>query len=91
MMEPFEILAGDRIRPEMIAAALRLDRMSYDEIFFLQPETCIAYFDMLEKYITRFGFTYAGLNPAGGKIYETTVSALKQNPLVRKRYPKFCR
>ena len=49
------------------------------------------YSDMLEKYITRFGFTYAGLNPAGGKIYETTVSALKQNPLVRKRYPKFCR
>ena len=26
------------------------------------PGTCIAYFDMLEKYITRFGFTYATLD-----------------------------
>lgn len=48
------------------------------------------YSDILEKYIKRFGFEFKGLNPAKGKIYETTVEELKRNPLVKKRYPHFC-
>ena len=48
------------------------------------------YSDMLEKFIKRFGFEYRSLNPAKGKVFETTVEALKNNPLVRKRYPRFC-
>ena len=47
------------------------------------------YSDILEKFIRRFGFEYKGLNPAKGKIYEATVMALKSNPLVKKRYPRF--
>ena len=49
------------------------------------------YSDMLEKFIKRFGFAYRGLNPAKGKVYETTVEELKCNPLVKKRYPHFCK
>lgn len=49
------------------------------------------YSDMLEKFIKRFGFEYRSLNPAKGKVFETTVDKLKSNPLVKKRYPKFCK
>lgn len=48
------------------------------------------YSDMLEKFIKRFGFEYRTLNPAKGKVFETTVGELKNNPLVKKRYPHFC-
>ncbi len=48
------------------------------------------YSDILEKFIKRFGFEYRSLNPAKGKVYETTIEALKTNPLVKKRYPHFC-
>ncbi|MEE0479788.1 MAG: hypothetical protein UDW72_06090 [Acutalibacteraceae bacterium] len=48
------------------------------------------YSDMLEKFIKRFGFEYRTLNPAKGKVFETTVDELKNNPLVKKRYPHFC-
>lgn len=47
------------------------------------------YSDMLEKFIKRFGFEYKGLNPARGRIYEASVSNLKTNSFVRKRYPGF--
>lgn len=48
------------------------------------------YSDTLEKFLIRFGFEFKGLNPAKGKIYETTVTKLKTNPIIKKRYPKFC-
>lgn len=48
------------------------------------------YSDMLEKFIKRFGFEYRTLNPAKGKVYETTIEKLKKNPAVQKRYPDFC-
>lgn len=49
------------------------------------------YSNMLEKFITRFGFEYRGLNPAKGKVFETTVQSLKNNSLIKKRYPSFCK
>lgn len=49
------------------------------------------YSDTLEKFIIRFGFEFKGLNPAKGKIYETTLSNLKNNPFIKKRYPHFCK
>lgn len=49
------------------------------------------YSDILEKFIKRFGFIYKGLNPAKGRVYETTVAELKKNPFVQKRYSDFCR
>lgn len=49
------------------------------------------YSDMLEKFITRFGFKYCCLNPAKGKVFETTLEDLKNNELVMKRYPNFCK
>lgn len=48
------------------------------------------YSDTLEKFIIRFGFEFKGLNPAKGKIYETTLSNLKNNLIIKKRYPHFC-
>lgn len=47
------------------------------------------YSDMLEKFVQRFGFEFKCLNPAKGKVYETSIMALKENPHVRKRYPDF--
>lgn len=38
------------------------------------------YSDILEKFIKRFGFEYKSLNPAKGKVYETTIEHLKNNP-----------
>ncbi len=49
------------------------------------------YTDMLEKFILRFGFEFRGLNPAKGKVFETSVSNLKNNATVQKRYPEFCK
>lgn len=34
------------------------------------------YSSLLEKFVTKLGFTYVGLNPAKGKIYETSCEAL---------------
>ena len=34
------------------------------------------YSSFLEKFVTKLGFTYVGLNPAKGKIYETSCEAL---------------
>lgn len=49
------------------------------------------YSDMLEKFVKRFGFEFRSLNPAKGKVFETTIEALMKNPLVKKRYPDFCK
>jgi len=49
------------------------------------------YSDMLEKFVKRLGFKFKGLNPAKGKIYEATVEELKNNLLIKKRYPHFCK
>lgn len=54
-----------------------------DDISYLPHVNCL-YSDILDKFIKRFGFEYKGLNPAKGKIYEATVTALKSNPLVKK-------
>lgn len=47
------------------------------------------YSDMLEKFIKKFGFAYRCLNPARGKVYETTLEQLRQNPAVKKFCPDF--
>lgn len=43
------------------------------------------YQPLLEKFSKALGFEYAGINPAGGKIYETTMEKLSENNLYRKR------
>ena len=43
------------------------------------------YQPLLEKFCKALGFEYAGINPAGGKIYETTMEKLSENNLYRKR------
>ena len=37
------------------------------------------YSDMLEKFVIRCGFHYAGQNPAGGKIYEQNAKSFMEN------------
>lgn len=44
-MESFNILAGDRINREMISEAIQLDRISYDDVYQLQVDTCFDYFE----------------------------------------------
>lgn len=47
------------------------------------------YSDMLEKFVKMFGFEYKCLNPAKGKVYETSIEKLKLNTQIQKRYPMF--
>lgn len=44
-MSLFSILAGKQITYEMIYEAIQLDRISYDDIYQLQVETCYDYFE----------------------------------------------
>lgn len=45
-MKSFSILSGNKINREMISEAIHLDRLSYDDVYQLQVDTC---FDYLEK------------------------------------------
>lgn len=44
-MESLNILTGDRINREMISEAIQLDRISYDDMYQLQVDTCFDYFE----------------------------------------------
>lgn len=44
-MKSYRILAGSQITREMILEAVRLDRISYKDVYQLQPETCYSYFE----------------------------------------------
>ena len=59
-----------------------------EEEIYIEKIGISVYSNMLEKFVVRFGFQYRGLNPAKGKIYETSVSELKENAFVKKRYPE---
>ena len=43
-MRSFGILTGNRVNHEMISEAIQLDRLSYDDVYQLQVETCYDYF-----------------------------------------------
>ena len=44
-MKSFSILAGNKINREMISEAIQLDRLSYDDVYQLQVDTCFDYFE----------------------------------------------
>ena len=44
------------------------------------------YSDLLEKFVIKFGFSFRGLNPAKGKIYEVSKHDLLSNDMIIKRY-----
>lgn len=44
-MDDYHICIGSEINRKMIAEAIQLDRLSYDDIYQLQVETCYDYFD----------------------------------------------
>lgn len=44
-MKSFSILAGNKINREMISEAIQLDRISYDDVYQLQEDTCFDYFE----------------------------------------------
>lgn len=46
------------------------------------------YNSLLEKFVLNFGFVYKGINPAGGKIYETNYDKLLENPSIKKLITK---
>lgn len=43
-MSSFSIVAGDKITHKMISEAIQLDRLSYDDIYQLQVDTCFEYY-----------------------------------------------
>lgn len=47
------------------------------------------YSDLLKKFVKIFGFDFKCLNPAKGKVYETSVEKLKLNAQFQKRYHMF--
>lgn len=44
-MKSFNIIAGSNVNHKMISEAIQLDRISYDDIYQLQVETCYDYFE----------------------------------------------
>ena len=44
-MKSFSILAGTQVNREMISQAIQLDRISYDDVYQLQVDTCYDYFE----------------------------------------------
>lgn len=44
-MKSFSIIAGSNVNHKMISEAIQLDRISYDDIYQLQVETCYDYFE----------------------------------------------
>ena len=44
------------------------------------------YSEMLEKFVKKFGFSFKGLNPAKGKVYEISKTDLISNEMILKRY-----
>ena len=44
-MGSFRILTDDRIDRKMISEAIQLDRISYDDVYQLQVDTCVDYFE----------------------------------------------
>lgn len=44
-MKSFNILTGNKINREMISEAIQLDRLSYENVYQLQVDTCFDYFD----------------------------------------------
>lgn len=44
-MKSFSIIAGSNVNHKMISEAILLDRISYDDIYQLQVETCYDYFE----------------------------------------------
>lgn len=43
-MERVKIVSGSRVTSDMISQALQLDRISYDEVYFLDLNTCLGYY-----------------------------------------------
>ena len=44
-MKSFSIIAGSNVNHKMIPETILLDRISYDDIYQLQVETCYDYFE----------------------------------------------
>lgn len=42
-MKSFSIIAGSNVNHKMLSEAIQLDRISYDDIYQLQVETCYDY------------------------------------------------
>ena len=60
-----------------------------EEDIFINNIGISVYSNLLEKFLLKFGFEYRSINPAKGKVYETSVEKLKKNAFVIKRYPEF--
>lgn len=44
-MKPFSIVSGDRVNRKMISEAIQLDRISYADVYQLQVDTCLDYYE----------------------------------------------
>lgn len=73
-METFTILAGNQIDRQKISEAIQLDRISYDDVYQLQVDTCISYFEQNNDI-----YIMAVDNKSGGVIGYINFSPVKES------------
>ena len=85
-----EILPADQITKAHIAQALELDRISYDELYHLDPETCEAYFRknpliyiMLYDRIAKTVIGYLNFSPVTEAAYSLLLSGQVIDTVIR--------
>ena len=80
-MKKYSILSGDKIQYRMISEAIQLDRVSYDDVYQLQVDTCLDYFEKNKDiYIMAVNpesgtvVGYVNFSPIRGPVYADIVS-----------------
>lgn len=80
-MKSYSIYMGSQINHRMISEALQLDRISYDDIYQLQEETCYNYFEknndiyiMAEDDESGHVVGYINFSPVKATVFEELVS-----------------
>ena len=80
-MKKYSILSGDKIQYRMISEAIQLDRVSYDDVYQLQVDTCLDYFEKNKDiYIMAVNpesgtvVGYVNFSPIRGSVYADIVS-----------------
>ena len=71
-MKSYSIYAGSQINHRMISEAIQLDRISYDDIYQLQVETCYAVSDVGVHLLSELGFAF--VKPS---MHESKIMALE--------------
>jgi len=69
----------------------KFERLANEEDVRITALAASVYSNLLEKMLVPLGFKYVGNNPAKGKIYNLDFSTLKDNGILKRKYPGFCK